>query len=145
MTEILLRRQAGDGADHEIFGREAERLAAPGAIVAAGIEAVEVDSIGNHDQLLRPASKQLALRENQVADSSRFANDSLAWRLVGNPARQIRTVEAFDDRPDAGVLRGYDPVPPRVQQAYVDRVGAQLPRQRSSIADARGRVRLGPA
>ena len=62
MVQVFLRRQTRYRANHEIVRLKSERLTTSIAIVAGRIEALEIDSIGNHDDLLAPTSEQFALR-----------------------------------------------------------------------------------
>ena len=84
MTEIFLRRQTRYRADHEIISPKSESLTASIAIVACRIEAPEIDSVGNHDNLIASTSEQFALREQQPSDGPRLTDNPLTTRFISD-------------------------------------------------------------
>src|SRR5271166_3673096 len=136
MVEVFLRRHARHRADNEIVRFEAERLAASIAIVTRRIEAMEVDAIGDHDNLVAPAAQESALRQHQLADGLRLANDPLTAGLVAHPREQPKAVETFDHRAHARLLRDGDALPPRVDDADVDAILAHPIREIAVVSSA---------
>lgn len=84
MAQVLLRSQTRYRANHEIVRLESESLTASIAIVAGRIEALEIDSIGNHDNLLTPTFEQFALRKQQPSDGPRLTDNPLTPRFISD-------------------------------------------------------------
>src|SRR5713226_6442118 len=148
MLEVLFGSQARYGADYEVVRPETKRRAALIAVVAARIEAREIDAVANHYDPPAVDFQEPTLRKDHVADCLRFADYTIARRFVGKARRQTDAVHALDDGAYVGVAgRGYR-VGPGVQEARIDAVGAEPCRETfavflasSFIADVPGPVR----
>ena len=126
MIQVLLRRQTRYRANHEIVRLKSESRTASIAIIACRIEALKVDSIGNHDHLLAPTSEQFALRKQQPPDGPRLTDNSLTPRFISDSGNQSKAVYPLDDRPYTSLLSRPDAFSPCINNADIDAILAEL-------------------
>jgi len=144
MVEILLRGQPGNRANHEIVGPQPEAFAASIAIIAFGIKALQIDPVANDDNLLAATSKQPTLGKQQPANRARLTNDPLTRRFVPHPRNQAEAVHPLDYRANSCLLRRDHPFAPRIYDANIDTIFAQLCDELLVVSFAAKPVAFGP-
>src|SRR5690606_4071872 len=88
VAEIVHRCQTGQRCDDERVRLEAEPLAALLAIVANGIETLQVDGVPDHRDRNPPATEEVCLCLDQPTNGVRLADETVAGRLVGDRAEK---------------------------------------------------------